>query len=167
MRTIMITMSLGRVHGQVCTKAITQRIKSIDSKIIRCDFISFISVFRCRFYANYSEIMQQKTIELCNSSCALEENRQRHIFTDELSVNVSPNHRFFSKKESLGRWWNQLFETEFANLCMIITSGAFPCILNKKFSSIEREMNPSKHHTIRRNLIVIYIGITLIQRPHF
>ena len=103
MRTIMITMSLGRVHGQVCTKAITQRIKSIDSKIIRYDFISFISVFRCRFYANYSEIMQQKTIELCNSSCALEENRQRHIFTDELSVNVSPNHGFFSTKESLGR----------------------------------------------------------------
>ena len=61
-------------------------------------FISFISVFRCRFYANYSEIMQQKTIELCNSSCALEENRQRHIFTDELSVNVSINH--FSQKKN-------------------------------------------------------------------
>ena len=140
MRTIMITMSLGRVHGQVCTKAITQRIKSIDSKIIRYDFISFISVFRCRFYANYSEIMQQKTIELCNSSCALEENRQRHICTDELSVNVSRNHRFFSTKESLGRWWNQLFETEFANLCVIITSGAFSC---KQFIYFNPKRNES------------------------
>ena len=96
----MITMSLGRVHGQVCTKAITQRIKSIDSKIIRYDSISRNFFYlRCRFYANYSEIMQQKTIELCNSSCALEENRQRHIFTGELSVNVWPIHKFYSRNE--------------------------------------------------------------------
>ena len=45
MRTIMITMSLGRVHGQVCTKAITQRIKSIDSKIIRYDHSFLLSPY--------------------------------------------------------------------------------------------------------------------------
>ena len=140
MRTIMITMSLGRVHGQVRTKAITQRIKSIDSKIIRYDSISFISVLRCRFYANYSEIMQQKTIELCNSSCALEENRQRHIFTGELLVNASPNHGYLLNKRVTTTLSKQLFETESANLGVIITLSCFILVCNK-FISVQREMN--------------------------
>ena len=133
-------MSLGRVYGQVRTKAITQRIKSIDSKIIRYDSISFISVLRCRFYANYSEIMQQKTIELCNSSCALEENRQRHIFTGELLVNASPNHGYLLNKRVTTTLSKQLFETESANLGVIITLSCFILVCNK-FISVQREMN--------------------------
>ena len=84
--------------------------------------------------------MQQKTIELCNSSCALEENRQRHIFTGELLVNASPNHGYLLNKRVTTTLSKQLFETESANLGVIITLSCFILVCNK-FISVQREMN--------------------------